>query len=100
MQEDAAFKAGVFRLGNKKLTAKARKAVLKTLANARSRPLLGAKGTVLAYKSKLVALPKQRLKRAGWYVYGIRLTAAMNSQRSFVALSRPFLVKARPGARR
>jgi hypothetical protein len=100
VQEDASYKAAVFKLGSRKLTGRARKAVLKALANPRSKPLLAAKGTALAYKSKLVALPKQRLKRAGWYVYGIRLAATMNPQRTFVSLSRPFLVKARPGARR
>jgi hypothetical protein len=100
VQEDAGYKAGVFKLGSRKLTVKARKAVLKALANPKSKPLLAAKGTALAYKSKLVALPKQRLKRAGWYVYGIRLAAAMNPQRAFVSLSRPFLVKSRPRARK
>jgi hypothetical protein len=95
VQEDATYKAGVFRVRPGRLTAKARKAVLKTLANARAKPLLGVKGTALAYKSKLVALPKQRLKRAGWYVYGIRLAAAMNPQRTFVSVSRPFRVKSR-----
>ena len=100
VQEDATYTAGVFKLGTRKLTAKARKAVLKTLANPRAKPLLAAKGTALAYKSKLVALPKKQLKRAGWYVYGIRLSAAMNPQRTFVSLSRAFHVKARSGARR
>jgi hypothetical protein len=95
VQEDATYRAGVFRVGSGKLTAKAKKAVLKTLARARSKPLLGATGTALAYKSKLVALPKKRLKRAGWYVYGIRLAAAMNPQRAFVSVSRPFRVKNR-----
>jgi hypothetical protein len=94
-QEDASYKAGAFRVRSGKLTAKARRAVVRALANPRSRPLLGAKGTALAYKSKLVALPKQRLRRAGWYVYGIRLAAAMNPQRTFVAISRPFRVKSR-----
>jgi hypothetical protein len=42
-----------------------------------------------------VALPKQRLKRAGFYVYGIQLSAAMNPKRTYVAISRPFRVKAR-----
>ena len=100
MQEDAGYNAGVFKLGSRKLTAKAKKAVLKALANPKSKPLLGAKGTALAYKSKLVALPKRTLKRSGWYVYGIRLAAAMNLQRAFVSVSRPFLVKSRPRARK
>src|SRR6266516_3444990 len=100
VQEDASYKAGVFKLGPRKLTAKAKKSVLKALANPGSKPLLGAKGTALAYKSKLVALPKKTLKRPGWYVYGIRLAAAMNPQRAFVSVSRPFLVKSRPRARK
>ena len=94
-QEDATYKAGVFRVAPGKLKAKARKAILKSLADPRSKPLLAAKGTALAYKSKLVALPKQRLKRAGFYVYGIQLAAAMNPKRAYVAISRPFRVKAR-----
>jgi hypothetical protein len=94
-QEDATYKAGVFRVAPGKLKAKARKAILKSLANPRSKPLLAAKGKALAYKSKLVALPKQRLKRAGFYVYGIQLSAAMNPKRTYVAISRPFRVKAR-----
>ena len=94
-QEDATYKAGVFRIGSGKLTAKARKAVLKALANPRSKPLLGVNGKVVAYKSKLIALQKRRLKRAGWYVYGIRLSAAMNPQRSFSSVSKPFRLKAR-----
>jgi hypothetical protein len=95
VQEDATYKAGVFRVAPGRLSAKARRAVVKTLASARGKPLLGVKGTALAYKSKLVALPKQRLKRSGWYVYGIQLAAAMNPQRTFVSVSRSFRVKSR-----
>jgi hypothetical protein len=95
LQEDATYKAAVVRVAPGRVTAKTKKAITKTLANLRSRPLLGHKGNALAYKSTLVALPKQRLKRAGWYVYGIRLAAAMNPQRTYLALSRPFRVKGR-----
>jgi hypothetical protein len=94
-QEDALFKAGVFRVGPGKLSAKAKKAVAKALANARSKPLLGARGKIVAYKSKLVVLPKKRLRRSGWYVYGIRLAAEMNSSRAFVSVSKPFRVTSR-----
>jgi hypothetical protein len=95
-QEDAVYKAGLFRVSAGKVKAKAKKAITKALASGTSRPLLGVRGTVLAYKSKLVALQKKRLKRAGWYVYGIRLGAAMNpKQRALVAISKPFLVKSR-----
>lgn len=94
-QEDAAYKAGVFRVSAGKLKAKARASILKALANPRSKPLLGHKGLATAYKSTLVALPKQRLKRAGFYVYAIRMSAAMNAQRTFVSVSRAFRVKSR-----
>ena len=94
-QEEATYKAGVFRLGSAKLTAAAKKAVVRALANRRSKPLLAAAGKVLAYKSKLVVLPKKALKRGGWYVYGIRLAAAMNPRRTLVSISKPFRVKSR-----
>jgi hypothetical protein len=94
-QEDATYNAGVFRVGSGKLTSRAKRSVLRALANRRSKPLLAAKGTVVAYKSKLVALPKKTLKRRGWYVYGIRLSAAMNPARTTSAVSRPFRVKSR-----
>jgi hypothetical protein len=95
VQENAPYKAGVFRVASSRLTVKARKAIVKALANPRAKPLLGVKGTAVAYASKLVALPKKRLKKAGWYVYGIQLAAAMNPQRTFVAVSRPFRVRSR-----
>jgi hypothetical protein len=51
------------------------------------------RGKGLAYKTTLVALPKQRLSRAGWYVYGIQVAAAMNPKRTLVAVSRSFRVR-------
>jgi hypothetical protein len=94
-QEDATYKAGVYRIGSGKLSRRAKRIVLRALANPRNKPLLAAKGTAVAYKSKLVKLPKKRLKRGGWYVYGIQLSAAMNPARRFAAVSRPFRVKSR-----
>jgi hypothetical protein len=94
-QEDAIYKTGVFRVAPGKLSPNARKSILKALANPRSRPLLGHTGIAKAYKSTLVALPKQRLKHAGFYVYAIRMSAAMNPQRTFVSVSRAFRVKSR-----
>lgn len=91
-QEDATYVAGIFRLGSPKLKAAARKAITKSLANPRAKPLLAAAGTVKAYSSKLVSLQKRGVRRSGWYVYGIRLGAAMNPQRSLTAISRPFRV--------
>jgi hypothetical protein len=95
-QEDAIYKAAVFRVAPGKLKAFAKKAITRSLASGASRPLLNVRGTVPAYKSKLISLQRKRINRAGWYVYGIRLGAAMNpTQRALVAISKPFLVKGR-----
>jgi hypothetical protein len=91
-QEDAIYKAGVFHVAPGKRSPKARKAVLRALANPQAKPLLGVTGTVKAYSGGLVKLQKRGLKRSGWYVYGIRLAAAMNPQRTLSAVSRPFRV--------
>jgi hypothetical protein len=100
-QEEATYRAAIFRVGKGKLTPTARRAVLRALASGRSRPLLAARGIVKAYSSKLVKLQKKGLKRGGWYVYGIRLGAAMNpQQRSLTAVSKPFRVVAPPRPRR
>src|SRR2546421_955886 len=98
-QEDATYKAGIFRVPKSKLKAAARKAITRSLANPTGVPLLGAVGTVTAYSSKLVSLRKRGLKRSGWYVYGIRLSAAMNPNRTLTAISVPFRVVG-PKARR
>jgi hypothetical protein len=91
-QEDAGYVAGIFRLGGPKLSPTARRAVLRSLANPRSKPLLRATGTAKAYASTLVKLQKRGLKRGGWYVYGIRLAATMNPLRTNAYVSRPFRV--------
>jgi hypothetical protein len=75
------------------VSVKAKASIGRMLASTRSKPLLGRKGTARAYKSTLVSLPKQRLKPAGWYVYGIRVAAAMNPKRTYLAVSKPFLVR-------
>jgi hypothetical protein len=91
-QEDATYTAGIFRVAKSKLKSTARRAITKALANPRALPLLGVRGTVKAYASKLVALQKRGLRRSGWYVYGIRLNAAMNPQRTMTVVSAPFHV--------
>jgi hypothetical protein len=98
-QEDATYTAGIFRVAKSRLKSTARRAITKSLANPRALPLLGVRGTVKAYASKLVSLQKRGVKRSGWYVYGIRLSAAMNSQRTMTVVSAPFRVVA-PKVRR
>jgi len=85
--EEAAFRAGIFKAGPSK-------AVLgKRLANGRPKPLLASRGTI-EVGSRLVYFPSRRLK-PGLYVYAIRMSATMNSQRASVLVSRPFRVGAR-----
>jgi hypothetical protein len=91
-QEDATYTAGVFRVAKSKLKSATRRAITRSLANPRALPLLGVRGTLTAYSSRSIALQKRGLKRSGWYVYGIRLSAAMNPQRTMTAVSAPFRV--------
>jgi hypothetical protein len=82
--EEADFRAGLFKAGPKK-------AVLgKRLAAGKPKPLLSARGLIKA-STRLVYFPKRRLK-PGLYVYAIRMSATMNSQRASTFVSRPFRV--------
>ncbi|MFL5921747.1 MAG: hypothetical protein ACJ743_11390 [Gaiellaceae bacterium] len=82
--EQADFRAGVFKAGPSK-------AVLgKRLAKGRPKPLLYAKGVIKANR-RVVYFPARKLKR-GSYVFAIRMTASMNSQRTTVLVSRRFRV--------
>jgi hypothetical protein len=82
--EEADFRAGLFKAGPSKAVLGNR------LAAGRPKPLLASRGTIKAAK-RLVYFPKRRLKR-GLYVYAIRLTATMNSNRATIFVSRPFRV--------
>jgi hypothetical protein len=82
--EGADFRAGVFKAGPSK-------AVLgRRLAKGRPKPVLFAKGSIKAMR-RVVYFPARRLKR-GTYVFAIRMTAQMNSQRATVLVSRRFRV--------
>ena len=52
---------------------------------------LAAQGNVKAYWTRLVRFPTRRL-RPGWYAYAIRVTAAMNPERTSFFMSKPFRV--------
>jgi hypothetical protein len=92
-QEDAAYVAGIFKIGRSKLSPTARRAVLRALANPRSKPLLRTTGTAKAYAATLVKLQKRPVKKSGWYVYGIRLASSMNAARTNSYVSRPFRLR-------
>jgi hypothetical protein len=94
-QEGANYSAGLFRVAGPTVGQAVRRAVTKVLTNPRAQPLLATKGALVAYSSKQIALPKKGLRRGGWYVYGVQLSAAMNPTRTLTAISRPFRVVAR-----
>ena len=99
VQEDATYRAGVFRIPGRRLPSKKRAALARALANASVRPAVGAHGTAKAYLSQTVKFPRKRV-RAGWYVYAIRFAAAMNPSRASVFVSRPFHVVGRAKRRK
>jgi hypothetical protein len=82
--EQASFRAGIFKAGSTKA------ALGKRLARIRPGALLNASGTVKA-TGTFVNLPRRRLE-PGRYLYGIRMSAAMNPQRVSVIFSRVFRV--------
>jgi hypothetical protein len=84
-QEEATYKAGIFKATTKKAQ------ILKALRTGRPKPLLAASGTIKA-KTRVVAFPHRRLK-AGRYVYAIRMLATMNPARTTLLVSRPFTVR-------
>ena len=82
--EAATFRAGVFPVTVGKT------AIGKRLTTGRPAALLTNKGTIAA-KNRVVTFPARTLK-PGRYVYAIRMVAAMNTQRSSLFVSKPFLV--------
>ena len=85
-KEQATFRAGIFRV-------KAGKAAIRRAlaVSGAAKPVLTAKGNIKANSTRLVRFPARRLQ-PGSYVYGIKISAAMNAQRSNVFVSKPFKV--------
>ena len=88
-EENARFQAGIFRAGT------SRKAMARQLA--RGGGLLRQRGLVNAYWTPLIKFPGRTLPR-GNYVFGLRLAAEMNPDRTAMFMSRPFRV-GHPGLR-
>jgi hypothetical protein len=83
-QEETWFVAGIFRLGTTK-------AQIDTRLAADPAPRGAAHGRLKAYKTPPLKIPTGHLA-PGRYIYGIRLAATMNPERSTVLTSRPFRV--------
>jgi hypothetical protein len=93
-EEEALYRAGVFRIAGGRLSARARRVVAAALANPRSKPAVVGTGKIKAYFGRVVRLPARRVK-PGYYVYGVRLSASMNPERANVYIGRPFKVVGR-----
>ncbi len=91
--EDANYKAGVFKLTSKRLSPSDSSAISRVLASAKAGPaqVLSTSGLIKAYFSPLVKFNAQTLK-PGFYVYAIRMSAAMNPGRTSFFVSKPFRV--------
>jgi hypothetical protein len=92
-QENALFRAGIFRVGGPNRVD--RKSITRSLT--RGGGLRRANGLINAYWTPLIKFPGRPLPR-GWYVYGVRLAAEMNPNRTATFVGRPFRV-GHPGLR-
>jgi hypothetical protein len=91
-KEDAIFSAGIYKVRGRQLSESGRAAIVDALSGRRGlRPTLATSNLINAYWSPIVRFPSKRLGR-GSYVYGIRIKAAMNPNRTRIFVSRPFRV--------
>ena len=88
--EDATYRAGVFRLRGRVDRGSIRRSL--AASGPRNRQVLGTSGLVQAGYNVLVRPPRKRLA-PGRYVHAIRLTAAMNAERTSLFVSAPFVVR-------
>jgi hypothetical protein len=92
-REAAGFRAGIFRAPGRRLSESDRGSIAAALAADGPAPGLvsRAAGPVRAYWWSGVAFPARSLA-PGWYVYAVRLAAAMNPSRVSVLVGTPFKV--------
>jgi hypothetical protein len=83
-EEEAVFRAGIFKAGTKKSV------IARGLATGRPKAVTTALGTIKA-NERVVQFPSRKLKR-GRYVFAIRLAATMNPQRVSVLVGPAFRV--------
>jgi hypothetical protein len=92
VQEDARFKAGLFRLPRAPAARQWRSLISRSLAGKKPisiRPILALGGRAKAPFGRSVTFKQRRLK-PGYYVYAIRLAAEMNPARATFLMGKPF----------
>jgi len=91
-REDATYSAGIFHVQGRQVTQHGRQAIFDALSGkGGATPALAEHNVIQAYWSPIVRFPSRRLTR-GSYVYGIRISAAMNTDRTTVFVATPFKV--------
>jgi hypothetical protein len=91
-EEASTFRAAMYRLEGRSLSAKARKRLLAAVGVKRSpKPVFSARGKVRAHLGTFIRFQRKRLQ-PGHYVFAIRLRAEMNQTRTTALVSKPFAV--------
>jgi hypothetical protein len=91
-KEDATYSAGIFQVQGRQITENGREAIIRALSGKGGvKPVLAEHNVIKAYWSAIVRFPAKPLSR-GSYVYGIRMSATMNPDRTRIFVSRPFQV--------
>src|SRR5918999_2912768 len=91
-EESSLYRAAMYRLKGRSLSAAARKKLVAAVGRRRSpKPVFSARGKVRAHLGTFIRSPRKRLA-PGRYVFAIRLSAEMNSARQTVLVSKPFAV--------
>ena len=91
-EEASTFRAAMYRLKRRGLSAAKRKQLQAAVGRKRSpKPVFSARGKVRAHAGSFIRFPRKRLAR-GSYVFAIRLTAEMNPARQTALVSKPFAV--------
>lgn len=90
--EDVLYRAGLFRVQGAKATGRERSAIARTLAGRRgAKAALSTRGPLKHALKKTVRFARRGV-RSGYYVYAVRMTAAMNPTRAKIFFSRPIQV--------
>src|SRR5918992_1885363 len=91
-EESSLYRAAMYRLKGRSLSAAARKKLAAAVGRRRSpKPVFSARGKVRAHLGTFIRFPRKRLA-PGRYVFAIRLSAEMNPARQTVLVSKPFAV--------
>ena len=95
-EEEATYRAGVFRVPGPRLGDARSAALWRAAAGSGGwKPVLARDGCIKEYWSPLVRFDARRL-RPGYYVYAVQVAATMNPARTTTFTSKPFRVLPRP----